>query len=321
MTFQLLTIMSNSGIIGAFTCRLIAYTTIRLTSTEVGIALKESLLYKVYLEVSIMSRHKKQKKTPFGKLSTAEQQTHIIHDARVLYTTASQAYRDLGVYKQLISAHKNNHPTFSDFGCFWTSTMYSIYYTIQMHLAKIYDTPGSDTITIKQLLKNIETHHHSTPLSFGTQTCNIKLTTAEYKQLQMQNMLPIENYQNNEHFCCTFQDVGKYIAALNVKYDCVKQISEALHTKRNQFLAHHIRQTYYDVNAFLGTCVINIEDMEQLLQVAIDITAGIHQLMTRRGLFAKIANHDDTRCVLALLNTQVDSIDLATSCCDCERLS
>lgn len=106
---------------------------------------------------------------------------------------------------------------------------------------------------------------------------------------------------------------------LRAKRRCVTTLSNTLHTKRNQFLAHHIRATYDDVDSFLQACTISIDEIEYLVNVAISIATGIHQLLTGNGLSTKISNHNDVRYILSVLNTPLDGVQLGDDYCTCKR--
>ena len=270
-----------------------------------------------------MSRTKKGQSLCFADLTVQEQEKALVNDAKVLYSTAMQAYHILGVYQQLSSAHQNHHPTFQLCGCFWRATMQSIHYTMQMYLAKLYDTPDKDTITLFQLLNNLEIHQQIATLSLHQQTCCITLTEKEKTYFEeyyaRHNAVAPLAYKKSCEYRYYLDTVDAYINVLRAKRRCVTDISNTLHTKRNQFLAHHIRTTYDDVNSFLQACTISIDEIEYLVNVAISIATGIHQLLTGNGLSTKISNHDDVQYILSVLNTPLDSVRLGDSCCTCKR--
>ena len=201
--------------------------------------------------------------------------------------------------------------------------MQSMYYTMQMYLAKLYDTPDKDTITLFQILNNLEIHQQITTLSLRQHTCYITLTEKEKTYFEeyyaRHNTTAPAAYTNGCDYRYYLDTVDAYLNVLRAKRRCVTTLSNTLHIKRNQFLAHHIRATYDDVNSFLQACTISIDEIEYLVNVAISIATGIHQLLTGSGLSTKISNHDDVQYILSVLNTPLDSVRLGDSCCTCKR--
>lgn len=270
-----------------------------------------------------MSKAKKGQSLCFADLTVQAQEKALVNDAKVLYSTAMQAYHILGVYQQLSSAHHNHHPTFQQCGCFWRATLQSMHYTMQMYLAKLYDKPEKDTITLFQLLNNLEIHQQIATLSLHQQTCCITLTEKEKTYFEeyyaRHNTTAPVAYANGCDYRYYLDTVDAYLNVLRAKRCCVTTLSKTLHIKRNQFLAHHIRATYDDVNSFLQACTISIDEIEYLVNVAISIATGIHQLLTGKGLSTKISNHNDVRYILSVLNTPLDGVQLGDDCCTCKR--